>query len=115
MSEVKLRECPHCGGEAAIVARRGDNWEVRYRGECTNCGATLPLQSDVAAAAQAWNSRTTTPRERELEAALRVAVEEGSLVLSGYEKHGEVGVIRIKGLSRAIESARALLTGGGDE
>ena len=39
MSEIKLKPCPFCGGEAKIVMSENIQSPFRYYGECTKCGA----------------------------------------------------------------------------
>lgn len=71
----RLRSCPFCGGKAEL--RTGDEVAVV---QCLDTKMhRLVVKGDNAAADEAveqWNSRVPTPREAELEAALRDAQSE---------------------------------------
>lgn len=79
MSEVELKPCPFCGGEAEIT-RFDVEWpgmyaKYEYSGCCNNsrCLADMGLaykQDCEEDALAAWNTRTPDPRIAELQAAL---------------------------------------------
>lgn len=50
MSEIKLKPCPFCGGEARIVGAIGSVFWVR----CTKCGAETQNELSQQQAAEAW-------------------------------------------------------------
>ena len=56
MSEIKLKPCPSCGGEAVKSAFSWGNICDEYTIKCTECGiSTKVLKSDEAV--KAWNTR----------------------------------------------------------
>ena len=53
MSEIKLKLCPFCGGEAEIL-----NVDDRYTAKCRSCFCGTGEYKDPERAAEAWNRRT---------------------------------------------------------
>ena len=53
MSEIKLKPCPFCGGEALI---KQDQYSRSYV-VCPNCDTRSAARFDAARAAEAWNRR----------------------------------------------------------
>ena len=61
MSEIKLKPCPFCGGEAVLKCDRIG----LYCAKCTNCGCMTTFQFDFGdgeetskrKAAEVWNRR----------------------------------------------------------
>ena len=52
MSEIKLKPCPFCGGEAKIISGYG-----KYAITCKGCDAMSPNTYTEIDAAKAWNKR----------------------------------------------------------
>lgn len=53
MSEIKLKPCPFCGGEAKIIGAIGAVFCAR----CTECGAETQSELSEQQAAELWNRR----------------------------------------------------------
>ncbi len=53
MSEIKLKQCPFCGGDTYFATDDG----VKFRTVCCDCGITTKLYYDVKRAAEIWNRR----------------------------------------------------------
>ena len=53
MSDMKLRECPFCGGEAYL-----SDYSTKPYAYCNTCGASMPDRHQTEAEAiEAWNRR----------------------------------------------------------
>ena len=63
MSEIKLKPCPFCGGEAKIL-----NVDDRYTVKCRSCFCGTGIYKDSGRASEAWNRRaeneSRTDKER---------------------------------------------------
>ena len=57
MSEIKLKPCPFCGGEAKIVKSYYTIWA-----KCICCGAKSRCEENEEKAAEAWNRRAGSER-----------------------------------------------------
>ena len=55
MSEVELKPCPFCGGEAEVSVCLADTFYVK----CQQCGVLSVFWKDQPNVADAWNRRTT--------------------------------------------------------
>ena len=56
MSEIKLKPCPFCGGEAEL-GTFSTNSDDKFLVECSNCGVATLLYYDTEKATEAWNRR----------------------------------------------------------
>lgn len=77
MSEIKLKPCPFCGGEALLESEADPtyaptfydpgcaNASVVWWCKCVECGATVALQESEQNAAEAWNRRAGERDERD--------------------------------------------------
>lgn len=52
MSEIELKPCPFCGGEAEIIEAFGD-----FAAMCKECDAAAASADTESGAAKAWNKR----------------------------------------------------------
>lgn len=52
MSEIKLKPCPFCGGEAEIL-----NVDDRYTAKCRSCFCGTGEYKDPERASETWNRR----------------------------------------------------------
>ena len=52
MSEIKLKPCPFCGGEAEIL-----NVDDRYTARCRSCFCGTGEYKDPERASETWNRR----------------------------------------------------------
>ena len=59
MSEIKLKPCPFCGGEAALqTAQFGAEKESRYRIKCTKCPVEIGWDYySIEGCTVIWNRR----------------------------------------------------------
>ena len=60
MSEIKLKPCPFCGGEAEFVL--GEEYREEHKQskdwiQCSSCGIETPYFDTPEKAAEAWNRR----------------------------------------------------------
>ncbi|MBQ8693726.1 MAG: Lar family restriction alleviation protein [Synergistaceae bacterium] len=62
MSEVKLKPCPFCGGEALVTSASGafGNW---YLITCASCKNATHVHPTLGDAARAWNRRVYDERD----------------------------------------------------
>ena len=67
MSNLKLKPCPLCGGEA-IIEEEELHWDnyYSYTITCANCGVTISGEEEtkedaIESAIDQWNRRTCTP------------------------------------------------------
>ncbi|MCB1394304.1 Lar family restriction alleviation protein [Nitrobacter sp.] len=54
MSNIILRPCPFCGGEAEISDKRPKR---RTYVSCTSCGTRAPIRNNAQEASEFWNAR----------------------------------------------------------
>lgn len=59
MSEIKLKPCPFCGGEASIksVSKRIFTKKVGYFAVCNSCGASTHVALNINDVPHKWNRR----------------------------------------------------------
>ena len=65
MPEIKLRSCPHCGGDAIVGTKTFDVFNVGAYVFCNKCGARTAIyhsrtglyRESEKMAADAWNKR----------------------------------------------------------
>lgn len=50
MSELRLRDCPFCGGRAELTSGMGEHWVL-----CRTCKGSGPTASKIESAANQWN------------------------------------------------------------
>jgi Lar family restriction alleviation protein len=59
-ANIKLRPCPFCGGEAAVVGTARKNSKFNgWKAFCYNCGVETLLHVDPERAAKDWNRRVS--------------------------------------------------------
>ena len=60
MSEIKLKNCPFCGGEAYFSTNDADDADdgIKFRVMCHECGITTKLYDSAKCAIRVWNKRT---------------------------------------------------------
>ncbi len=56
-SEIKLKNCPFCGGEAYL----GESWEQTKIVQCSVCGCGTRHFLNKLDAVETWNKRTPAP------------------------------------------------------
>ena len=54
MSEIKIRNCPFCGGSSRVKI---DRYYLGYRVQCDTCAACTALYDTENGAIRAWNTR----------------------------------------------------------
>lgn len=99
--DKELRECPFCGGEAAMgtikfsqFADEDHRGKTYYAVNCISCGATTSImglsgKENPESAALKWNTRPSSPaqaptaREKVLEEALKEIYDKRGMTIAG--------------------------------
>lgn len=70
MENTKLRNCPFCGSESAVI-KAMNLIPTDYKVVCTSCGATAGWTDPKSEAIAAWNRRADDVEKWELETEIR--------------------------------------------
>lgn len=64
MSEIKLKSCPFCGGEARVMPPKGFvSYVAHYWVSCKNCHVQTDFVTSRKEAMEAWNRRAGEQNE----------------------------------------------------